>query len=91
MMTTNNNIASVRTLAPVSWATGVGLLVEAIGDVSTEATLFIVAASAVVIHRVGTELQQTSSRWTKLIGDLLLWIDKSPVYETPPVPVEPNP
>lgn len=90
-MTTNNNIATVRTAAPIAWATGVGLVVEAVAEPSAAVLLFVTAAAGVVLHRVGTELQQTANRWAKMVGDILLWVDKSPVYETPPVPVEPNP
>lgn len=90
-MATNNNIATVRTAAAVSWGTGIGLLVEWIGDVEPQTLLFVVAAATLVINRVGTELQQSSGRWLKVVGDILLWVDKTPVYESPPAPVEANP
>lgn len=90
-MATNNNIASVRTAAAVGWGTGVGLVVEWLGDIDPQVLLFIVAGATVVINRVGTELQQSKGRFSKLLGDILLWIDKVPVYETPPAPDEPKP
>lgn len=90
-MATNNNIATVRTVAPVTWATGVTLLVEWLGDLDPATMLFIMAASTVVIHRIGVELQGLPSRVARVIGDILLWQDKVPVYETPPAPERPNP
>lgn len=90
MTLTNNNIASVRTAAPVTWGTGVGLLVEGVTDLQPAAVLFISAVAMLIIHRVGTELQQMPNRWAKVVGDILMWVDKAPVYETPPAPELPK-
>lgn len=76
----NNNIATLRTLGAAAWGTGVGLLLSGTTSLDTNAVVFITSAAVLVISRVGTELQQTNNKWLKLVGDILLFVDKSPLY-----------
>lgn len=82
----NKTIATVRTAGATTWGTGVGLLMSWLTSLSPEALLFVVSAATLIINRLGSELQDSTNRTAKLFGDLLLWVDKLPVYDTPPTP-----